>query len=55
MAFENSHELVNIIPFELQISNLGKTLGGWAHKLRAERNEKPSDIKGVIHRYSLLE
>jgi hypothetical protein len=41
MAFENSHELVNIIPFELQISNLGKTLGGWAHKLGLNETRSP--------------
>jgi hypothetical protein len=33
MVFENKHDQVNSIPFELQMSNLGKTLGGWAPKL----------------------
>jgi hypothetical protein len=33
MAFDVTHDQVNNIPFELQMSNLGKTLGGWELKL----------------------
>jgi hypothetical protein len=41
MAFENSHDQVNNIPFELQMSNLGKTLGGWAQKLGLKETISP--------------
>jgi hypothetical protein len=33
MTFESNHDHANDIPFELQMSNMGKALGGWAQKL----------------------
>jgi hypothetical protein len=41
MAFENNHDQLNTIPFELHISNLGKVLGGWAQKLRLNEMRSP--------------
>jgi hypothetical protein len=41
MAFYVTHDQVNNIPFELQMSNLGKTLGGWALKLDVNEAQSP--------------
>jgi hypothetical protein len=41
MAFENHHDHANNVPFELQMSNLGKTLGGWALKLGLNDTRAP--------------
>jgi hypothetical protein len=41
MAFDVTHDQVNNIPFELKMSNLGKTLGGWALKLGLNETRSP--------------
>jgi hypothetical protein len=48
MAFENNHDQVNNIPFELQLLNIGKILGGWAQKLGLNKTRS-----NIVSRVSL--